>query len=283
MRDQMERELTRKGKLPVGVSLDVVKRYVEMTGQGEIWVNAAGRPLRQVLRLAFPPADLERVEVEITTDFSGWDKRAETPPTWLGFTRLTPRALAQAGQMLGLALGLLGVLGLVFRYRRSPVVYAAIVLTVIASMLLTPLLQSQQAYAFSEDQRAQQSQAEADRAARQQAREAQAELTGKAFDPHRDPLSVTLAQTTTIPEAGQLIPSLETWGWPCQLAGPRTSRRSLRRNLRRNLRYSMRQTILRPTPAAWIPARADGDGLTNWQECRRALIKQARYRRRWPE
>ena len=79
-------------------------------------------------------------------------------------------------------------------------------------MLVTPLLQSHQVYAFSEEQRARQAQAEADRTVQEQAREIQAGITQKDFDPHRDPMSATGTQTMTVAQDGQIIPSLETWG-----------------------------------------------------------------------
>ncbi len=195
MRDQLEAELTRKGKLPAGVSLDVIPQYVGMTGQGELWITADGFPLRQIMHLHFPPAYLEQVEVEITTDFSGWNAAAaqagaQSPAPFglIAFPgrHLTPRALAQMGQALGLMAGALGLLGLMVFYRKSPFVYAAVVMIVIASMLLTPLLQSQQVYAFTEEQNAQRAQAEVNRATEAQARQLQAELTHKDFDPHQN-------------------------------------------------------------------------------------------------
>lgn len=184
MRDQLEAELTRKGKLPIGVSLDVIPQYVGMTGQGELWVTADGFPLRQIMHLHFPPAHLEQVEVEITTDFSGWNEATALGLIPFPGRHLNPRDLAQIGPALGLMAGALGLLGLMLVYRKSPFVYAAVVLSVIASMLLTPLLQSQQVYAFVEEQNAQR--AQADRAADAWARQRQAELAHKDFDPHQN-------------------------------------------------------------------------------------------------
>ena len=102
MRDQLEAELTRKGKLPVGVSLDMARQYVEMTGQGDLWLNADGLPLRQVMHLTFPPEPLEQVEVEITTDFSRWNEAVAQAvaqsPALLGLSRSLARTdLARSG------------------------------------------------------------------------------------------------------------------------------------------------------------------------------------------
>jgi hypothetical protein len=55
MRVQMEENLRRKGELPNKANLAPVRAYVKMTGSGEIWVNAAGLPLRQMINIQFPP------------------------------------------------------------------------------------------------------------------------------------------------------------------------------------------------------------------------------------
>nr|MBC8249032.1 hypothetical protein [Anaerolineales bacterium] len=254
MRDQMEAELQRKGKLPVGVNLDVIQQYVDMTGQGEIWINAEGLPMRQIVHLNFPPSRLERIEVEITTDFSGWNAVAAKSPTLLGMISvprrlLTPQALVQAGQSLSLALGLLGLMGLMILYRKSPAVYAATVSIVIASILLTPLLQSQRAYAFYREQNTQNDTYEAERAAQEEARQAEAALTQKDFEPHRDPLKS---------EAGSQMDSVEvnspspypplpaSYSWPT--LAPQTT------------------AALNNSESQDDGADSDGDGLTDWQE-----------------
>ena len=235
MRDQMEAELQRKGKLPVGVNLDVIQQYVDMTGQGEIWINAEGLPMRQTVHLNFPPSHLEQIEVEITTDFSGWSAAAAESPTLLGMISvprhlLTPQAWAQAGRSLSLALGFLGLMVLMILYRKSPVVYAATASIIVASMLVTPLLQSQRAYAFYREQKTQHDSYEAERAAQEEARQAEAALTEKDFEPQRNPLRS---------EAGSRMDSAVG-----QIA---------------NLPYNERSE-------GGDGADSDGDGLTDWQE-----------------
>ncbi len=54
MRDQMEDQLRQRGELPLGINLALPRQYVDMTGQGELWVGAQGLPLRQILPLQFP-------------------------------------------------------------------------------------------------------------------------------------------------------------------------------------------------------------------------------------
>jgi len=70
LRDQMTRYLAERGELPPGVELDLPKSYVDMTGDGELWLDAAGYPLRQILRLRFPPRpDEHEIHAEVTVDF----------------------------------------------------------------------------------------------------------------------------------------------------------------------------------------------------------------------
>ncbi len=83
----------------------------------------------------------------------------------------------------------LGFLALLVTGYRSQQLYAAVVLAVLASMIVTPLLQSQQAYAFS--QKMEETRAEQEREAKGQAsrREAEANLTALTWHPHQDPMA----------------------------------------------------------------------------------------------
>jgi hypothetical protein len=75
MRDEMQHYLQQRGELPAGMSLGMAQQYVEMDGSGEIWLDADGWPLRQIVHLDFPPAHgaLERDAATMTTDFTTWD------------------------------------------------------------------------------------------------------------------------------------------------------------------------------------------------------------------
>jgi hypothetical protein len=55
LRDQMEQQLAAKGELPPGVQLGLADQYVNMRGNGELWVDGNGLPLRQLVNLSFPP------------------------------------------------------------------------------------------------------------------------------------------------------------------------------------------------------------------------------------
>ncbi|MFN2138604.1 MAG: hypothetical protein ACK2UK_21790 [Candidatus Promineifilaceae bacterium] len=74
MRSIMEDELRRNGELPPGVSLGMVQQFVDMTGEGELWLDARGLPFRQIVRVQFPADDnaLEWTDAVITTAYSDW-------------------------------------------------------------------------------------------------------------------------------------------------------------------------------------------------------------------
>ena len=77
MRDELARQLTARGELPLDVSLDTAREYREMTGQGEVWVDARGLPLRLAVHLVYPEDQRgQRVEADIKTDFSGYPAAA---------------------------------------------------------------------------------------------------------------------------------------------------------------------------------------------------------------
>ncbi|MFN2286250.1 MAG: hypothetical protein ACK2UQ_17675, partial [Anaerolineae bacterium] len=186
VRDQMEAQLTESGELPMGVNLDLPKQYVEMTGEGELWVGRDGLPLRQTLRLAFPPrSDDQQITSEATIYFSDFAPLPQSQGNAIiSFTHHASRITLDILRLLLV----LVPLSFAVVYYRSKKVYATIVTLVIASMILTPLLQSTQVAAFTEQQNA--------RAAAQEALQAESEmqqdlrtfLAAPNIDPNADPL-----------------------------------------------------------------------------------------------
>ena len=86
MRDQLENYLRERGELPLGLTLDSSRTYQNTTGEGELWVDTRGLPLRLTMHLAYPEDDDgERVEADITTDFSAFPERYATTSggSWL--------------------------------------------------------------------------------------------------------------------------------------------------------------------------------------------------------
>jgi len=71
LRDQLERHLIEKGELPAGLTLDVSNEYRAVIGQGEVWIDEAGLPLRLRVHLEYPQdPNGERIAADIKTDFS---------------------------------------------------------------------------------------------------------------------------------------------------------------------------------------------------------------------
>jgi hypothetical protein len=70
LRDQLEAYLRERGELPLNLTLDSSRVYRETSGQGEVWLDEHGLPLRLIVHLAYPEEkNGERVEADIKTDF----------------------------------------------------------------------------------------------------------------------------------------------------------------------------------------------------------------------
>ena len=70
LHQQMEAAMRAKGELPPGVTLEIPRYYQQMTGEGELWIDENGMPLRQVMTLQFPEQKDEQVNAQIVVDFS---------------------------------------------------------------------------------------------------------------------------------------------------------------------------------------------------------------------
>ena len=252
MRDRLEEQLTAQGKLPQGVTLDTPQQYRDAAGQGELWLDAAGLPVRLTVHLAYPQArNGSHVEADIKTDFSGFPATVAAAPSlfkqpadWAASVAgpaQHPAEWAAAGRLLGLLVLGIAALALLANPRRSRKFYAAVVVTVILSMVFAPLLQTGRVVAFSEEQAAGQAQQERQAAGAEAAREVRAELAGPAFDPHRDPLAQPSAGTAA--DATKSVASAELLGDP-------------------------------PPPpdcSGQDTTDLDGDGINNLEECKRGL------------
>ena len=196
MRDQLERQLREKGELPLGLTLDSSAVYRGATGQGEVWIDSHGLPLRLSVHLVYPPERSgEQVEADIRTDFSHFAPMEVARNQVFGKNLVSSLGLPhtagdwqRAGGQAVLATACLGLLLLLIIYRKSKKVYAATAVAVIVSMVVTPLLQSHQAAGFMERQAAKQAEVEQRQEAQEAAREAQETLTSSDWDPHHDPL-----------------------------------------------------------------------------------------------
>ncbi|MBI4317278.1 MAG: hypothetical protein HY675_02210 [Chloroflexi bacterium] len=66
----IEKQLIARGELPANASLELSREYLNMSGDGELWLTADGLPSHQVLRLSFPPLKAEAaVRPEVVVNF----------------------------------------------------------------------------------------------------------------------------------------------------------------------------------------------------------------------
>jgi type II secretory pathway pseudopilin PulG len=208
IRRQTEIELQRTGELPTGLNLKAASHFQRMTGHGEIWLNERGLPIRQSVTVTFPPTGREQMEATIVTDFFQWaEARARVDD--LGKIQPVLRGLQEKSFDLSITLFVFGTMILILSKWRSHQIYTLIVLILIASMIITPLLRAQKAYAFYENQQAQQAAHEQQQAQTQAAREARKQLIDAEFDPHANPLAKTgMTKTSIEPLGAEVITSL---------------------------------------------------------------------------
>lgn len=245
LRDQMEKWLTERGDLPPGVELDLPEQYVNMTGEGELWVGADGLPVRQILRLRFPPtADDQEIQAEIVVDFYFDPARA---------SRFAPIHLPRASRLghdLLLFVVSVALIALLIVYRRSRALYVALALTLILSMVLTPLLRSVQAAAFVRRQAERMREAEARQRESEMQRTLNALLAEPDHNPNVDPLAARDTSRPADPSARSLrYPLLPSFGSTSSVSD--------------NSDNSDNTTDCDPDD----PADTDDDGLTDGNEC----------------
>jgi hypothetical protein len=234
VRDQMEKHLAERGELPLGVSLDLPRAYVGMRGAGEVWVGSDGLPLRQSLKLQFPPQNDQRLEANIEVSFSDFGSGIEAASLTLSQQFFSAERLT--GMMLVGAMLL--PMAFIITHRRSRVVNTSLTLAVILSMVVTPLLQSHHVAAFTGELRAQaQTQAQAQQALEAQS-QLQAAVSASGFNPNTDPLAFAENRMEIVSASAQAAIADTNL---CRLADDQL--------------------------APDNPADTDLDGLTDYQEC----------------
>ncbi|MEZ4619069.1 MAG: hypothetical protein R2867_26640 [Caldilineaceae bacterium] len=121
------------------MTLDLDAMYRDMTGQGELWLSAAGLPLRQIVVLNMPDEQGDQVNVRLTSNFTNWGPL----PTTL-IEQITPTgAQVETGLLhMSFALGGLVLTGLYLLYSRVRLVHIGVVIAVIVSLIVTPILQA---------------------------------------------------------------------------------------------------------------------------------------------
>jgi hypothetical protein len=190
MRDAMEADLARRGELPIGTRLDIPPVYAEMTGSGEIWIATDDLPLRLSLDLTFPPGEAEQVTALLISDFYNWGELSGVAAWLLPLkAALSPSHSAPLALQAFILLTFAGMTVLMMRYRASRKLYGAVVSAMILSMVSGPLMQTQQAYAFSQRLNTQQAIQQAEHEAQQAAEARMAAQTENTWEPHQNPLT----------------------------------------------------------------------------------------------
>ncbi len=186
-RKQLEQQLRASGELPGGMELQVSPAYVGMTGTGELWVGEDGLPLRQILNLRFPAENGQRVAAQIQTDFSQY---GETALARWGVSSADLSAFLNAIQAPALQLGsTLIFVGSLYYFRRSRKLEHAVAWVLVASMVLSPILQLIAPTRVLHAQEIQQAEREDAEAQREEEETLRDLYTDDTFDPLADPLA----------------------------------------------------------------------------------------------
>lgn len=194
---QMESALRAKGELPPGVQIEAPAYYRQMSGEGELWVGSDGLPLRQILELRFPEQRNETIHTQLTVDFSrfGTPQRTLAELWQAGDTSGVVDAIARhlpspaaLSVLLPVVLPLLLLTALVVYYRRARALHIALTTTVIASLVIGPLLTTLQLETFFQAQTAKAAAQEEQQATIDQQRELRDTLGRPEFDPHLSPM-----------------------------------------------------------------------------------------------
>lgn len=157
LRDDLQRELDRRGKLPAGLRREAAGLFTDSIGRGQAWVDDRGLPARLQMDFEWPAGDGgERRSAQILTDFKDFDRSrltpsfAEAPAAWLAGSLKAAWRLADWHD-LGRQLALLGSVGfalaLAWQLRRRNR-YGQVAIVTAVAILLSPvatIVQAQEA------------------------------------------------------------------------------------------------------------------------------------------
>ncbi|MBI1293418.1 hypothetical protein GC175_00485 [bacterium] len=218
-RDQM----VRNGQLTPGAQVQIPDQLAETSGEGELWVDGRGLPVRQLVTLSIPPTGTEdfRTEAELDirfTNYEGFHEQFAFGDGWqrmmVSFGRIE---LPEPTEMaLGFSTMLLTVIGMAFWVRPTRRVYVVTNAFMIAAMLITPLIQTDVTVQASTRLNAVQTAAEDARATQDLTTQIRESL--RAAGPYTPPeailnadLSSALAGVEAAP-AAQISPTLDSDG-----------------------------------------------------------------------
>jgi hypothetical protein len=169
VRDELADSLA--GELPDGTSLQPPVVYESMTGHGELWVDADGLPVRQVIEMQLPQVD-ERYDgrVRMVTDFSAYGEVGPLQQPTLsddGTWHLTLPSDGERALSIGkipapikssssaiLMLMASGLVAATLLRRRGPRFFGAIAILTCTSMVVGPVAQAAKLSAFRSHQAA---------------------------------------------------------------------------------------------------------------------------------
>ncbi len=230
MRKQSEDLLSRRGELPLGARIEMPAYYRDMVGDGELWIDSQGLPLRQILRMRFPEQNEEVVQAEIVTIFSGFGQATgamaalqggKVSYLWSAFnSRLVDLAPMLLAVLLVTAFGLL-------QLREHGRVWRGVALILIILMIFNPVLSDLQIARAANAQDARIAEQDQEQAVSRQREDLLAQMSGPQFDPHADPLQgarqaaiplpdVALAPSSSQPATDQVAPAA-TWDDPTDI------------------------------------------------------------------
>ena len=148
LREDLQRELDRRAKLPAGLQPAMAGLFTDSIGRGQAWVDDQGLPARLQLDFEWPEDNGgARRSARILTDFKDFDRSrltpafAEAPASWLAGSLKSAWHLADRRD-LGRQLALLGsvafTVALVWQLRRRNRYGQVAILTAVA-ILLSPV------------------------------------------------------------------------------------------------------------------------------------------------
>ncbi|MFZ2358812.1 MAG: LamG-like jellyroll fold domain-containing protein, partial [Anaerolineae bacterium] len=149
LRQLTQERLVAEGTLPRGVAMEAPEHIAQMTGQGELWIDARGLPLREVVRLQIPaaPGADYRTEAELSIHFTnvaggqlarGWSQTLASAS--LALRRMDLPSPGEAAAYAGLLALTLTLALLVARPNRR--IVRAVHIAIVAIMIAGPIAQT---------------------------------------------------------------------------------------------------------------------------------------------
>lgn len=146
LREQTRQQMVRRGELPPNTQLELPPSFAQLSGTGELWVRSDGLPIRQISHLRYPDENGQTVaaDLDVNFTFAGAAPPEEAPLTATLNTILTDPGHSVWQHLWLVTLAALGGgLALFFIVqRRSQLLYRAMTVAVIGSMVGGPLAQT---------------------------------------------------------------------------------------------------------------------------------------------